>query len=303
MSEQADIPKKSNKTTIIIAIVAVLVIVNGIKWYLDYQEKQEMQTFYEGELETAKVRYDEISAELDEKILEIEKLGGDIEELTRVKEEVEAERDQLQRTRTANRKLIVSLRDKTEGYAELLRAKDKEIEELTALNTELMKENTGLKEDQRALNQSINELEENKQELEEKVSIASRLAAEEIGVFAVNARGKEREGTFRARQINNLKVSFKIARNDVAPIESKTLLLRVLDANGQVYFDVARGSGTFIKDGKEEFYTASQQVLFDNSNQEVTFLYDKGSEYNSGNHTVEIYTDGYLMGSKSFTVR
>jgi hypothetical protein len=68
-------------------------------------------------------------------------------------------------------------------------------------------------------------------------------------------------------------------------------------------FDVARGSGTFELDGKETFYTEKQEILFDNTQQQVNFLYEKGSEYLPGRYVMELYTDGYLMGSKSFRVK
>ena len=75
------------------------------------------------------------------------------------------------------------------------------------------------------------------------------------------------------------------------------------DENGQPIFDVARGSGTFQLNGREEFYTAGQEILFDNTKQKLTFMYEKGSAYASGVYNVEIYTDGYLMGRSQFTVR
>jgi hypothetical protein len=80
-------------------------------------------------------------------------------------------------------------------------------------------------------------------------------------------------------------------------------LVRVIDQNGQPIFDTTKGSGTFILNGKEEFFTSAQEILFDNTGQKLSFTYDKGSEYTAGNYLVEIYTDGYLMGSTRFEVR
>jgi cell division protein ZapB len=103
--------------------------------------------------------------------------------------------------------------------------------------------------------------------------------------------------------VGQLKVEFSIAENDVAPIEGKKIMIRIVDQDGQVIFDVARGSGTFIYNGKEEFYTASQDILFDNSGQKLTYLYDKGSDYASGTYDLEVYTDNYLMGKGQFAVK
>lgn len=91
--------------------------------------------------------------------------------------------------------------------------------------------------------------------------------------------------------------------NEVAPIEGKDILIRIIDSNGQVLFDVANGSGTFMLNDKETFYTASQEILFDNSRQTVTFLYDKGSDYALGQYTMEVYTEDYKMGSHTFVVK
>ena len=49
------------------------------------------------------------------------------------KADLEKERSQLQRTRKANRSVIAALQDKAEGYEELLKAKDKEIDKLKDL--------------------------------------------------------------------------------------------------------------------------------------------------------------------------
>ena len=205
--------------------------------------------------------------------------------------------------RKANRQLISWLRAKTEGYVELREAKDSEIEHLKALNEQLRVENVDLKTEKNQLNRSLNELYESNEQLENKVAIASRLIAENIKVYAIAKSGKQREGKFRKKQISQLKIEFNIANNDVAPIESKDIMIRIIDPNGQVIFDVAKGSGTFMLNSKEEFYTSLQSIVFDNSEQQLTYAYDKGSQYATGEYKVEILTDGYFMGSENFTVR
>lgn len=295
--------KKSNKTSIIIALLSVVIIIQGVKIYLDHQESvaQESQlTSAEEELATTIQQLNDIREELDEKIAEIEALGGDAEELQRAKEEIDAE---LKRSRRANRQVIAQLRDKVEGYETLLKVKDQEIEKLKEINQVLLTENTGLKVEKNQLSDSINELSQSKEELVSKVEMASRLKAENIKIFAVNNRGKLREQPFRRKQLNKLRVEFNIAENDVAPVEGKNILIRIVDNNEQVIFDVARGSGTFMLGGKEEFYTANQEILFDNTRQQLAFEYEKGTEYEPGLYTLEVYTDDYRMGSGQFVVK
>lgn len=296
-------PRKNNKAAIIIALMAIVIIIQGIKIYLDTKEKQEVVTQLtttESELASTMQRMKEIQEELDKKIEEVTKLGGDVSDLQLAKAEIENE---LKRNKRATGKEIKALKDRVEGYEILLKNKDEEIEKLKSVNTQLLTENKSLKTQKNQLGDSINKLSQTKQDLASKVAIASQLKVENFRILALNDRNKERESPFKSRQVGKLKIEFNIAENNVAPIEGKKIMVRIIDENNQVIFDVARGSGTFIVDGKEEFYTASQDILFDNTKQKLTYLYDKGTEYASGTYQVEVYTDSYLMGSGQFVVK
>jgi peptidoglycan hydrolase CwlO-like protein len=303
MSEPTSTPRKNNKAAVAIALLSIVVIVQAIKIYLDFKDKaavrQELAASEENLGETLQ-RLNEIKVELDDKIAQIEKLGGNVAELEKVRAEVEAE---LKSVRKRNDKAIRDLKDRVEGYEELLKLKDEEIVKLESINKELLGENRTLKTKQNVLNDSINRLAKNKSDLQSKVDLAAQLKAENVVVVALNSKGKERESPFRSRQIEKLKVEFNIAENKVAPIEGKRIMIRVLDENGQPIFNVDKGSGAFMIDGKEEFFTASQEILFDNTKQKLSFIYEKGSDYASGTYTVEIFTDGYKMGTMQFTVK
>lgn len=296
-------PRKNNKVPVIIALMAIVIIIQGIKIYLDTKEKQEVRTQListEEELATTMQRLNEINTELDEKIAQVEKLGGDVSDLEQAKSEIEEE---LRRNKRATGKEIKALKDRVEGYELLLKNKDEEIVKLQTVNRELLTENRSLKTQQNRLGDSLNRLSQSKDELATKVAIASQLKAENIRITALNDRGRERSSPFRSKQVEQLKIDFNLAENNVAPIEGKKIMIRIIDENGQVIFDVARGSGTFIFNGKEEFYTAAQEILFDNTRQKLTFVYDKGSEYAPGTYTLEIYTDDYLIGRGDFVVK
>jgi hypothetical protein len=297
-------PKRAgSKTAIVIGLLAIVIIVQSVKIYLDYKDKieiTEQKETTEEELGATIQRLNEIKLELDEKISEIEKLGGNVQELEKAKAEIDRE---LKRSSQRSAKAIKDLKDRVDGYEELLKLKDEEIDNLKSVNKELFSENRTLKTKQNVLSDSINRLSTTKEALANKVAIASQLKAENVTIKALSEKGKERESPFRNRQLEKLKVEFNLAENNVAPIEGKKIVVRLIDENGQVIFDVAKGSGTFLIDGKEEFYTAGQEILFDNTQQKLTYYYEKGSEYASGTYTIEIYTDGYKMGSAQFVVK
>ena len=306
MSEQANNttssaePRKSNKTLIyVVAILAVLLVGALVLNFIRENNLKDTNA----RLMVAYSQLDSIGNEMDSKIVQIEQLGGNVEELTAIRDSLELEKESLLEARTRSNKQIRDLKNRVEGYRELLVMKDVEISELKKVNETLVVENKELKTERNVLNQTIRDAEKTKEQLTEKVQIASRLEAENISVAALNDRGRAREDEFRARQVSKLQVQFSIAKNDVAPVSGKEILMRIIDDNGNVLFDVARGSGTFELDGKETFYTEKQEILFDNTQQQVNFLYEKGSEYLPGRYVMELYTDGYLMGSKSFRVK
>src|SRR5690554_34954 len=295
--------KKSNYKVLIIAFFAILLIINGVKFYLDHQKDKEQEAKIanvEAERDETLNKLESISNELDMKIEEINKLGGDVEELRKIRSELEAEKEQIRRAAYIE---AGRLKEKVQGYEVLLKKQDEEIARLKIVNEELLSENTGLKTEKIKLSDSLSNLQRTKEKLGEKVALASRLKAENIKIFALNKREREREGEFRNRQIEQLKVQFNLAENNVAPIEGKDIKIRIVGPEGDVLFDVARGSGTFMADGEEKFYTANQEILFDNTRQELVFIYDKGSDYNIGKHTVEIYADNYKIGEGSFIVK
>lgn len=307
MSEQTDnMPtstpesKKTNKVLIyVVAALAVLLVAALVVHFIRENNLKERNA----ELMVVYSRLDSIGNEMQQKIVEIEQLGGNIDTLQMIRDSLEIEKEGLLESKTRSTKQIRTLKSRVEGYRELLVMKDTEIAELKKVNEELVVENKDLKVERNVLNKNLREAKKTEEKLTEKVQVASRLEAENIVIAALSVKGKAKEDEFRARQVDKLKVEFKIAKNDVAPISGKEILMRIIDDNDNVLFDVARGSGTFVLDGKETFYTAKQEILFDNSQQAVSFLYDKGSEYLPGRYVMEIYTDGYLMGSKSFRVK
>lgn len=292
--------KNSNRKIIIIAFLVVIVAVIGVKFYLDSEKENEQ---LQQNLEETYSELDSISTQLDLKIAEIETLGGDITELQLIRKNLEAEKEDLKKSNNWAANQIQRYKDKVGGYEELLNLQDEKIKKLEAINKELLSENTNLKSEKNVLNDSISRLKNNREELEDKVEMASRLKAENIKIIAINSRGRERDDKeFKPRHIEKIKIQFNLAENNVAQPEGKEIILRVINPIGNALFDVATGSGSFMINGKEMFYTAKQEILFDNTQQELSFIYDRGEEYEEGVYQLELYADDYIIGKEKFIV-
>lgn len=299
-------PKKEQGKNIIIIVLVLLVIISGIKLYTDYVDRSKKTKeilLLSTENNELNKRLDSVTYQLDLRITEIEKLGGDVKSLEEVRDQLIAERN-TSRQRSSNE--IAELNDKIRSYSGLIEEKDQEILELRAMNQQLFAENQDLKTTQAEIEEEVAQLNIQKEDLQAKVNIAAMLKAENINIAAVNSRGKERIETtkdFRNKQIERIKINFNFSDNKVAEKGPRNVYVQVLAPNSQPIFDVAKGSGTFMMDGVEEFYTVRQDIIFDNTEQELTFYYEKGSDYSSGTHEVRIFVDNYQIGSKTFTVK
>lgn len=296
-------PQGGKGRTILIVLLALALVGIGVFAFLQFQQNQELaeaKAAIEAEREQLIGELSQAGRELEEKIALVDSLGGDVAELVAIKAQLETEKEQLRRSKDLQ---LRDLRDKVEGYEYLLREKDKEIEKLQAMTENLMTENTSLKSTQNQLQSTLSTLNEEKAQLADKVEKASRLQAENIKTRAVNSRGREREGDFRPRHIDQLKISFNLANNEVAPLGGREILLRILDPQGNPLFDVATGSGTFLQEGREVFYTAKQEIIFDNTEQELVFEYQKTREFTAGRYTVELYEGNEAIGKSYFIVK
>ena len=306
--------KNSGRTFLLVAML-ILAALNVLLLYFWYQERQDNKTkdatvaARTEEVLLYKTKLDSVSAQLDAKIAEIQQLGGSVDSLLKVRERLEVDKRELRNVNTFDSK---KYDQKIRNYQALLAQKDQEIARLkeengilVEKNETLVQENTGLRTERQTLSDSVVTVVSQNRELNEKVTIAAALRAEAIGVNAINARGKERDGdNYKAKRIDKIRVSVKLAPNGLAKKGEKELYMRVLDPSGAVISDMATGSGEFMYSGQPMIYTARQPFNFDNNRQTVDFVYGRGSQrFNKGVHIIEIYCEGFRIGEGEFTVR
>lgn len=306
---------RNNSRSYLLAALLILAALNVLLLYFYYQERQDNKTkdatiaAKTEEVLIAKTKLDSISAQLDAKIAEIQKLGGSVDSLMKVKEQLEKDKRELRNVGSFDTK---KYNQKIRNYEALLAQKDQEIARLkeengilTVRNDSLTQENSSLRTERQSLSDSVVSVATQNKELAEKVTIAAALRAEAVGVNAINARGKETDGgAYKAKRLDKIHVSVQLAPNGLAKQDEKVLYMRILDPNGAVVSDMATGSGEFTYNNQGMIYTAMQRFTFDNTRQKVDFIYGRGGQrFNEGRHTIEIYCEGFRIGEGEFTVK
>ncbi len=267
------------------------------------------------ELAFTQTRLDSVSRSLDAKIAEIQQLGGNIEELTKMKAKLEADKASL---RKSNKFEIAKYNTKIKEYEQFLADKDVEIaklreentmlatsnQTLTSENTTLKTEKETLSQEKLALTDSVTTYNSRNRELSEKVAIGAALKAENIKVLAVTPKGKVKDNdSYRAKRVDKIKLQFTLPPNPLTVPEEKEIIVRVLDPEGAVVSDEAMGSGKFSWKGQEMVFTTKDRVAYQNANQTVEMTYDNAQRFRPGKYSVEVYAEGFRIGSSNFTIK
>lgn len=314
--------QKKDRKSLLLAALAILALLNVVLIYFFYQERQknkQQETVIAAKTEevvSAKMKLDSISLQLDAKIAEIQQLGGQVESLVALKAELEKDKASLKSAANAASFDANKYKQKIASYEAILAQKDQDIAKLkeelgivTTQNQELSQKVGGLETEkasiQKAFNDSVSSLGERNRELAQKVTIASALKAQNIAVNAITSRGKEKDGgSYRAKRIDKLKIDFDLAANPISRNGTREVFIRVLDPEGAVLSDMATGSGTFIAGGKETIYTVKQDIEYNNDGTTASVIYSRGGQpLKKGEHTIEIYSEGFRIGTGTFKVK
>lgn len=312
-AKQAEEPKSGGGKGIIIALVIVVIALGGVTAWL-FNEKSELESTIDAQTSTIDEKDEEIgnitselTAQADEYrrlAAEYEAMGEENEALLAQAEELDAQVKKWKGSANWNasqRKALKKEIEKMQAETQLdLLAKDEELEIIKQFADSLKASNDSLHTVQ-------GEIQDENASLSDLVRVASVLKTENFSVSAINKKNKEYnddDNEFKGKNVDKLRVKFNFSDNKVAKKDSKEVILRLIEPSGTVLFDLSTGGGSFTNaEGKTDFYTDKQAILFDNSKQQVSFLYNKGSEYESGKYVIEVYGNGYLIGSSSFTVK
>ena len=291
---------KDKKLIYILSVIIIIFIV--VSSYLIYNniQKEKIRIKQQTELDELYIDLDSVSNVLNDKILTISQLGGDIDSLLILKENIETEKREFRNRAYAQ---INRLQGKVDGYRELLLAQDEEIEKLKKLNEQLFEENKEQKVEINTLNNKITNINRSNKKLEEQIEIAGRLEIKDIEIVGVFRNGSTKINSFKNRSLNKLIVNFTVLENSLSKIEVLDIYLRIIKPSGQVVYDISKGSGSFTFDKRELFYSIKDEILIDKSEMTYNIEYVKSEELNKGEYLVILYTNNYEIGRSEFIIK
>ncbi len=301
---------QDSKKKLLFIVVGILVFTLGIMIYMNVQLRKEVQTqsriigSRDLEMATKTKQLDQLRLDYERIREERQALGLSNDSLNIQIKKLDSFISKLKKSSRLNEKKRKELEDLIVQLQNDLAKKDLEILRLVEDNDSLAVILANVQSEKMFLGDSLQKLYHLNVKLADKIALASILKAEKITLYAVNSKGKERKGNqHRSRHIDKLKIVFSLGENNITELGPKEITICIIDPNGATIYDLANGGGIFDGEGKKMYYTAKQTIDFDNSRQQVVFLYHNDIPYISGDHFIFIYANGYKIGEAKLTVR
>ncbi len=299
-------PKKNNS---IIYWVVILILLAGCIYLFmsknkmaednDVSLRQKQQQLDSVKTDRASLQsdFDAASAKIDQLTTQNAKmdsaLQGDKEAMMKLKGQISAvlHNDKATKAELAQaREMINSLNDKSKQYEARIAELEKENTVLTGQNKSLTKE----RDSTVSQNVAIKKL--------GSVLTVSNIRMEPIHL---KKNGKEKE-TSKAKKVDVLRIMFDIDENRIAESGTKQLYLRILSPDGNILTSPANGSGMLnTSKGDQMSFSLVKGVPLTQGQPLKNIMADwkQDGDYPRGAFTIEVYSEGYKVGSGSVTLK
>lgn len=290
---------ESNNKPLLYTIIAILVVIIAVLLYMLNNVSVEKDN-----TEKAKTAVEETLKGKEEALVKAEllleqyqkdslALAGDnlilSEELVSRKKEIAKLVADLKSNKANSQAAVNYLNKQLADLLARLAQVESENEELITKNEVLTNQNDNLSKENSSLSADKAKLK----------SLAARLQASAVKIETLKKKwltGKE-TGTLKASAVEAFRISFSINENNVAEAGDKTLYVKITGPEGVTLANSGQG-GTFDIDGKSSKYTYKISAVFENGTKPVQPTVWKPTEQlKPGKYTVEIYSEGYKMGS------
>jgi hypothetical protein len=176
-----------------------------------------------------------------------------------------------------------------------------QVDSLRTANKMLNDQNAALSQNLNSVTTKVNDLTQQNSLLSNKVAIASVLKTANVKALGVRYKGSGKETeTAKAKSTNRIKTCFTIIENLVVDKGPKDIFVRVLSPDGAV---MSTSSETFMYNGQAALYTTKESIMYENRNTDLCVYWEKGSAYNPGKYTIELYCEGNQIGSASLILK
>ncbi len=301
VNKSRDMGEKKPNTGVLYGVLGLLVVVLAVAVYLLIDTMNNL-TVVSADLaektEYFRVERDSLERELRKIYVQYDSLETDNLEIQIEMKEQQQKIDKLIAIQADDAYKIKMYKREMETLRSVLRSYIVQIDSLNMKNQDLMAENKQLRNAEMRLTTEKEQLEKDKNELEEIRDLATTLQATEINLVLLNKRDKE---TNRIRSTEKVRVDFLLRANKVTPPGEKAIFLRIVRPD-----EVVLGSPEMEMIELEDQQipaSASRIVTYENEDLPVSIFWTNDGEIVPGEHTVELYSEGKVIGASEFILK
>lgn len=295
------VQRDSNKIYFLIAVIIALLGTNTYLFLKDKKSSNQIVSLSD-EKTRMETEIDKIEAELDNAT------NTNIQLTEEMKAEQERARIQIRQLRTAlsrgqlTQSQLLKAQEEIKQLRSLVSKYSSEIEELKNLNANLTVERDELKSAVESVSYKASDLEKQNEELSTKVKVASFLKSVNVSIMALNVKNSGKEvSASRANSTDKLRISFSIVQNPLAQKGMHNIYLRIIDPSGNLI--ISKNNGTFNSEEEELQYTYKTAIEFANDGKTYSIDWSNNGDFQKGNYTILLYSDGYSMGKGAISLK
>ncbi|MBQ6203291.1 MAG: hypothetical protein IJK46_04280 [Prevotella sp.] len=288
------------KKILIPIIILALLLIGGIGYLYKQlndqkQENAAMQELAELDKKEMENEYEQFARQYSEMKTQINN-DSIVAQLTKEQLRTQELLKELQQVKATDAAEITRLKKELATCRAVIRSYVLEIDSLNRLNKNLQAENMMVKGQLEESTKQIDSLNANNEDLSQKVAIASQLDVVNMQMMLLDKRGKE---TNRIKKAKNLQVDFSLAKNVTAKNGVRQIYVRITTPSGTV---LSQG-GTFTYENRTLEYSMRKQIEYSGKETSVSTYWDVKEFLSDGTYQVSIFSEGSLIGSRSFSFK
>lgn len=313
-------PEKEKKNNtgkgILIGLILLLLIFNGVQFYLNHQKEKKQQA----EIEMQAATIDSVSTEVNEQLSHINSLLAEMkaakEEATRLgldmgdlEEQITVlknEKDHYLRN-YINPSVRKEMQTKISNYEVILSQKNEQIRQLKARNDSLFKETIVLKDTINTLGDSISLLDQENNNQAEELRKGRVLKVQNFEIHGIKKpeKGKyvyDYEHVYKNKEMVQTKIDFEIGSNPIALIGEKEIYIQIISPDRDVIHDMSQGGGKFMVKDTEKIYSIKQNIMYDRKTQPISLIFNRPADYEEGEYIIQIWCEDEVIGKGDFSI-
>lgn len=302
-SESIKDTRPAKRSSNVFYIIIILLLAGGLVvlgWL--YYDLMKENTMVVVELKDLNSEKDMLTEQYNYLLDDYEGLRTDNDEINKhldaEKEKIKKMLEELKNVKATNAYKISKYKKELGTLRDIMKSYIVQIDSLNTLNQKLIVENIQVKHNYEEVQQENVELSEKNVGLSEKVEIGSILNATNILATPINHKSKP---VTKVNKVNKIKVCFTLRENTIAGSGLKDVFIRIARPDELIL--ASADSDLFEYEDDLIVYSAMRQVEYNNNDVDMCIFWNNNQQLISGKYFVDIFIDGNLIGSITFSLK